>query len=87
MKTDAIMDAIGEIDFKYVQEAEEYRAESNPGGQSAARSRSGSYKKLLPLAACLALALGAGAYGLQYDAGEGADAGGMSGAAEESLAA
>ncbi len=85
MKTDAIMDAIGEIDFKYVQEAEEYRAERNPGGRSAARSRSGGYKKLLPLAACLALALGAGAYGLRYGAGEGADAGGMSGAAEESV--
>ncbi len=73
MKTDTIMDAIGKIDLKYVQEAEEYRAENG----SAGRRSHGSYRKVLSIAACLALILGAGAYGLRYDRNAGAGAGGV----------
>lgn len=78
MKTDAIMDAIGKIDLKYVQEAEEYRAENRSAcRRSAARRSHGNYRKVLPIAACLALILGAGAYGLRYDRNAGAGAGGV----------
>lgn len=76
MKTDAIMDAIGKIDFTYVQEAEEYRAKNGSTGRRAARRGCGGYKRVLPIAACLALILGVGAYGLRYDRNAGAGAGG-----------
>lgn len=83
MNTDEMMDAIGKIDLKYVQEAEEYHAKKS-GGSAAWYGR---YKRLLPIAACLALVIvGSGVYGL-LSAGDGADkSGGADGAAMESAA-
>lgn len=83
MNTDEMMDAIGKIDLKYVQEAEEYHAKKR-GGSAAWYGR---YKRLLPAAACLALMIvGSGVYGL-LSAGDGADkSGGTDGVAMESAA-
>lgn len=83
MNTDEIMDAIGKIDLKYVQEAETYHA----AGKGKRAVRYGRYKRLLPAAACLALMIiGGGAYGLWSAGGGAGAAGGADSGALESAA-
>lgn len=76
MKTGELTDAIGSIDFRFVEEAEKWEGTYR---------RPRRFKALLPLAACLCLAAAGGVYGLwDYAAGTGTgeSAGGAESAAE-----
>ena len=77
-----LIDAIGEIDPAYVQEAEQWREQASQRkraekGQSAGRGGSGYFLRLAAAAACLLLVVGGAALALRN-----AELGGMSGGAD-----
>lgn len=74
MKIDQIIDAIGKIRPEYVKEAEQWEPEKKSGNGTEKRPLPWKLKRLLPLAACLALVVLGSSYGIwQYNSGYSAD--------------
>ncbi|MBO5070390.1 MAG: hypothetical protein J6C37_08515 [Roseburia sp.] len=74
MKIDQIIDAIGKIKPEYVKEAEQWKPEEKSGKGTGKRPLPWKMKRLLPLAACLALVILGSTYGIwQYNSGYSGD--------------